>query len=147
MAAATICCRLCRATTNPKRTVHLFTTKGLKNRWASRISTLLEITVDEDDRLPPYVCSMPRLNNLASLARNVHVSCTNLASMTCTYLTQSCRNSCKIARNSCILARNARDMSVFLHVSCKTCKFHARQTCMIFARTCKAARFLQDHSL
>ena len=73
MAAATICCRLCRAITNAKRTVHLFTTKGLKNRWASRISTLLEIAVDEDDRLPPYVCSMctRRLESLENAAADL----------------------------------------------------------------------------
>ncbi len=48
-------CRLCRATIDAKRTTHMFSVKG---KWASRISTLLHVTVDEDDQLPPHVCNM-----------------------------------------------------------------------------------------
>ncbi len=50
-------CRLCKAT-DPKRTTHMFSVKGLRNKWASRIPTLLHVTVDEDDQLPPHVCNM-----------------------------------------------------------------------------------------
>ncbi len=47
--------RLCRATIDAKRTTHMF---RLEKQWASRISTLLHVTVDGDDQLPPHVCNM-----------------------------------------------------------------------------------------
>lgn len=58
MASTAICCRLCRANVDAKRTAHMFTVKGLRNKWASRISTLLHVAVDENDRLSPHVCNM-----------------------------------------------------------------------------------------
>lgn len=55
---ATTVCRLCREVVSCRNTIHLFSAKGLSNKWASRISSLLEVSVDEDERISPQVCSM-----------------------------------------------------------------------------------------
>ena len=57
--ASTGQCRLCKAIlVDTKNTIHLFTAKGKSNKWASRISTLLAVSVNEDDKISPHVCSM-----------------------------------------------------------------------------------------
>ena len=48
-------CRLCKITTDAKRTIHLFT---LENRWAFRISSLLKVAVFQDEKISPHVCTM-----------------------------------------------------------------------------------------
>lgn len=58
MASSTTECRLCRSTVSNRSTVHLFTARGLKNKWASRISTILSIPVEKDERVSPHVCCM-----------------------------------------------------------------------------------------
>ena len=55
--ATTTECRLCKVILD-KNAIHLFTAKGKSNKWASRISTLLDVSVDEDDKISPLVCSM-----------------------------------------------------------------------------------------
>lgn len=54
--ASTTECRLCRLVDT--NSTHLFTAKGKSNKWASRISTLLAVSVNEDDKISPYMCSM-----------------------------------------------------------------------------------------
>ena len=51
----------------------MFTVKGLRNKWASRISTLLHVAVDENDGLPPHVCNMctRRLESLENAAADL----------------------------------------------------------------------------
>ena len=48
-------CRLCNEIVKANRTIHLFSKKGCEHEWASRISTV-NIDVDENDRISPYVC-------------------------------------------------------------------------------------------
>ena len=45
-------CRLC---TNVDKTINLFSRAGMRNEWSSRITAVLDITI-EDERVSPYVC-------------------------------------------------------------------------------------------
>ena len=56
MMASTRLCRLCQTEAFTKNSTPLFGTKAVKQRLASRISDLLEVTVDANDGLPQYVC-------------------------------------------------------------------------------------------
>lgn len=53
---ATTVCRLCRGVVDCRSTVHLFSAKGKINKWASRISSLLSLPVEEDERISPHIC-------------------------------------------------------------------------------------------
>ena len=46
-------CRLC---TNVEKTINLFSRAGMRNEWSSRISAMLDITIEEDEGVSPYVC-------------------------------------------------------------------------------------------
>ena len=46
-------CKLC---TNVDKTINLFSRAGMKNEWSSRISAMLDITIEDDERVSPYVC-------------------------------------------------------------------------------------------
>ena len=46
-------CRLC---TNVEKTINLFSRAGMRNEWCSRISAMLDITVEDDEGVSPYVC-------------------------------------------------------------------------------------------
>ena len=46
-------CRLC---TNVEKTINLFSRAGMRNEWSSRISAMLDITVEDDEGVSPYVC-------------------------------------------------------------------------------------------
>ena len=46
-------CRLC---TNVDKTINLFSRAGMRNEWSSRISAMLDITIEDDERVSPYVC-------------------------------------------------------------------------------------------
>ena len=50
--ASTNVCRL-----DSRSSVNLFTAIGLKNKWASRISALLQVAVDYDQMLTSHVCT------------------------------------------------------------------------------------------
>ena len=50
--ASTNVCRL-----DSRSSVNLFTVIGLKNKWASRISALLQVAVDNDQMLTSHVCT------------------------------------------------------------------------------------------
>ena len=58
--ASTNVCRL-----DSRSFVNLFTAIGLKNKWASRISALLEVAVDEDQVLTSHVCTKCTLGLVA----------------------------------------------------------------------------------
>ena len=58
MVSTTRVCRLCEATTPAKMTVHLFNANGMKQKWGSRIHTLLGVSVDVSDGISPYMCNM-----------------------------------------------------------------------------------------
>jgi hypothetical protein len=45
----------------PNRAVHLFTSTATERRWTHRISDLLEISVQKDDKLSPYICNSCKL--------------------------------------------------------------------------------------
>ena len=45
-------CRLC---TNVDKTVDLFGKAGMRNEWSSRISAVLDISIEDDERDSPYV--------------------------------------------------------------------------------------------
>ena len=47
------CVRLC---TNVDKTINLFSRVGMRNEWSSRISAMLDITIEDDERVSPYVC-------------------------------------------------------------------------------------------
>jgi len=49
-------CRLCRASADVTKTVNLFSTIGIKHKWASRVAAILDIDVQDNDRFSPYVC-------------------------------------------------------------------------------------------
>ena len=50
--AATMTCRLCLAETDSKYSIGIFTVAGEQQRWAARISLLLQVPVSPDDGLP-----------------------------------------------------------------------------------------------
>ena len=54
---STSVCRLCRASTVPTSRVHLFSLIGIKHKWSSRITAVLDIAVQDDDRISSYMCS------------------------------------------------------------------------------------------
>ena len=56
--ASTKPCRLCNNAVDAKRTVQLFSATGYEHKWASRITALLLVQVDETDLLPSSVCNM-----------------------------------------------------------------------------------------
>ena len=47
------CVRLC---TNVDKTINLFSRAGMRNEWSSRISAMSDITIEDDERVSPYVC-------------------------------------------------------------------------------------------
>ena len=51
--ASVYVCRLC---TNVEKTINLFNRAGMRNEWSSRISAMLDITVEDDEGVSPYVC-------------------------------------------------------------------------------------------
>ena len=53
--ASTKMCRLCLSIVDSRSSVNLFTVIGLKNKWASRISALLLVAVDDDQMLTSHV--------------------------------------------------------------------------------------------
>ena len=58
MASASNVCRLCNTATDPTKTVHVFSNIGIKNQSAKRITALLDVAVEKDDRISPHVCLM-----------------------------------------------------------------------------------------
>ena len=46
-------CRLC---TNVDKTINLFSRAGMRNEWSSRISAMLDITIEDDEGVSQYVC-------------------------------------------------------------------------------------------
>ena len=46
-------CRLC---TFVDKTINLFSRAGMRNEWSSMISAMLDITIEDDERVSPYVC-------------------------------------------------------------------------------------------
>ena len=71
MATTKQCC-LCSNTVDAKATIQLFSATGCKNKWASRITGLLHVKVDETD-LPSSVCKMciRRLESLEKAVANL----------------------------------------------------------------------------
>ncbi len=63
-------CRLCRAVVAGNRSVYLFSSASLKQRWGSRISELLFVTVAVDDGISQYMCEMCK-NRLVHLEKAV----------------------------------------------------------------------------
>ena len=63
-------CRLCRAVVAGNRAVYLFSSASLKQRWGSRISTLLFVTVSVDDGISQYMCDMCK-NRIVNLEKAV----------------------------------------------------------------------------
>ena len=47
-------CRLC---TNVEKTINLFSRAGMRNEWSSRISAMLDITIEDDEGVSPYATS------------------------------------------------------------------------------------------
>ena len=43
-------CRLC---TNVDKTINLFSRAGMRNEWSSKISSMLGITIEDDERVSP----------------------------------------------------------------------------------------------
>ena len=39
-----------------KKTINLFSRAGMRNEWSSRISAMLDITIEDDEGVSPYVC-------------------------------------------------------------------------------------------
>ena len=70
MMANTKLCRLCTTPVNTKTIVQLFSETGKTHNWASRITALLLVKVDETDRLSPCVCRkcIRRLESLEKAA-------------------------------------------------------------------------------
>ena len=50
------CKNVCRLCTNVDKTINLFSRAGMRNEWSSRISVMLDITIEDDERVSPYVC-------------------------------------------------------------------------------------------
>ena len=46
-------CRLC---TKVDKTINLFSRAGMRNERSSRITAMLDITIEDDERVSPYVC-------------------------------------------------------------------------------------------
>ena len=57
MASRLLQCRLCWANVVDKGMTNLFTNKSIEWGWATRISSLLDVAVSQDDHMPPHVCS------------------------------------------------------------------------------------------
>ena len=51
-------CRLCKAIVDARCTTNLFSGRSLDLKWPSRIAALLQLPVDDDKQMSPYVCSM-----------------------------------------------------------------------------------------
>lgn len=51
-------CRLCNTATTTKRSLNLFSSSGIRHQWSSRISSLLEISIDRSDGQSPCVCDI-----------------------------------------------------------------------------------------
>ena len=49
--------------------VNLFTAIGLKKEWASRVSALLQVAVDDDQMLTSHVCTKCYLFRLVALEK------------------------------------------------------------------------------
>ena len=71
MAFTTRVCRLCTIETTSKRLICLTSNCGNQHKWSARIHSLLEVQVDCDDRLSPYICDSckNRLISLRNLAK------------------------------------------------------------------------------
>ena len=49
--------KVCRLCTNVEKTINLFSRAGMRrNEWSSRISAMLDITIEDDEGVSPYVC-------------------------------------------------------------------------------------------
>ena len=60
---------MCRCT-NVDKTVNIFGRTGMRNEWSSRISVVLDITIEDDERDSPYVwCKCTR--RLSSLEKAI----------------------------------------------------------------------------
>ena len=57
MASRSVPCRLCRSLVPRTKTVHLFTCAGIQKGWAPRISLLLGIAVEKQDKLSSQICT------------------------------------------------------------------------------------------
>ena len=57
MASKVLLCHLCGGNPADKSMTNVFTMKSIDRGWASQISTLLDISVSQNDLLPPHVCS------------------------------------------------------------------------------------------
>ena len=42
--------------TNVDETVNLVSRAGTRNEWSLRISAVLDITIEDDERVSPYMC-------------------------------------------------------------------------------------------
>ena len=63
-------CRLCRSVVSVRKALNLFKPKGMEQRWAVRIIALLEVPVDVDDGISPYICEKCK-THIAALERAV----------------------------------------------------------------------------
>ena len=62
-------CRFCRDRTCANNAISLFSKSGYKQKLPARISTLLEISLTEDDDLPKHICQKCK-RRLESLERS-----------------------------------------------------------------------------
>ena len=51
-------CRLCNTATTTKRSLNLFSSSGIHHQWNSRISSLLEISINRSEGQSPCVCDI-----------------------------------------------------------------------------------------
>ena len=56
LASNGFCKNVCRLCTNVDKTINLFSRAGMRNEWSSRISAMLDITIEDDERVSPYMC-------------------------------------------------------------------------------------------
>ena len=72
-AVKTDVCRLCSSRVPSNRRISFFSPTGLRERWASRVSRLLVVTVDCNDGLPGFMCEIckRRLNSLEKSAEDL----------------------------------------------------------------------------
>ena len=63
-------CRLCTTETTTKRSINLFSSSGIQHKWSSRISSLLEVSIDCNDRLSQYFCDNCK-NRIVSLEKSL----------------------------------------------------------------------------
>ena len=63
-------CRLCKQTSDAPTTVNIFTTRSQSKNWPSRISSLLNVVVENRGTLPPHVCKMC-IRRVESLERSL----------------------------------------------------------------------------